>query len=183
MADAAQSRTTAAGVAVRRRRAQEWAKVRELRLRMLADTPIAFLETREQALAADEREWRFRARRGAAGNANLDLVAEALDGTWVGTMSCYVDRPGGAMLVGVFVEPAFRGRDRGVTDALLAAVETWAAGDAAASVLRLLVHEDNARALAYYRAAGFVETGETMPYDLDPSRRELEMAKPLVAVQ
>ncbi len=41
----------------------DWVSIRELRLRAVTDTPIAFLETREQALAIDEEGWRERARR------------------------------------------------------------------------------------------------------------------------
>jgi hypothetical protein len=41
------------------------------------------------------------------------------------------------------------------------------------------VHEDNARARRAYERRGFVLTGHTVPYNLDPSRNELEMVKGL----
>jgi len=84
---------------------------------------------------------------------------------------------GGPTLVGVYVAPGFRGRRAGVTDALLDAVEAWAREHA--DVLRLEVNELNARARAAYERRGFVLTGRTSPYPLDPPSLELEMIKRL----
>jgi len=83
---------------------------------------------------------------------------------------------GAPLLVGVYVSPDYRGA-AGVADALLTAVEDWARerGDR----LALHVHSGNARARAYYRSRGFVETGVTIPYVLDTSALELEMVKAL----
>ena len=152
--------------------------MRAIRLRMLADAPLAYLETLDHALTLPDREWMLRARRGAAGASALDVVAEAPGGGWLGVMGAYVDRPGSAVLVSVFVEPAARGRARGVTGALLRAVEDWAR-TVGATRLRLLVHEHNDRALGYYRGAGFTVTGRREPYVLDPSASEIEMDKAL----
>lgn len=167
-------------VAVRQVRLEDWARLRDLRLEMLADTPLAYLETLEQARAKPDADWRQRARRGAglAGGApTATFVAEQPDGRWVGQMAGYLDAPGSAMLVAVYVAPAARGRAAGVADALLDAVVGWATGHA--RLLRLLVHEDNGRARAFYRRRGFTETGRTEPYELDPTAREIEMALPL----
>ncbi len=49
----------------------------------------------------------------------------------------------------------------------------WAQG---AERVRLLVHEDNARALRAYRKAGFTETGVTTTLGPDAGERELELA-------
>lgn len=157
---------------------EDWERVRDLRLEMLRDTPSAFLETAEAAAAQPEQEWRMRANRGSAPD-SVQLVAVDADGTWVGTMSGFVDRvqAGGPVLVAVYVSPSARGRTVGVTDALLDAVEDWARGRAA--TLTLHVHEDNARAIAFYRRRGYDFTGRTMPYSLDPSRNELEMRRAL----
>jgi RimJ/RimL family protein N-acetyltransferase len=51
----------------------------------------------------------------------------------------------------------------------------WAREEAGVHRLHLYVHEDNVRARAFYRRYGFVETGATMPYDLDPAKLEIEM--------
>jgi GNAT superfamily N-acetyltransferase len=156
----------------------DWERVRDLRLEMLRDTPIAFMETVEAAEANTEEVWRMRANRGTTPD-SVQLVAVDDAGRWVGTMSGFVDRleVRGPLLVGVFVTAGARGRDAGVADALLDAVEDWARGRGDA--LTLHVHEDNARAIAFYRRRGYDLTGRTIPYNLDPTRNELEMRRRL----
>jgi GNAT superfamily N-acetyltransferase len=156
----------------------DWERVRDLRLEMLRDTPIAFMETVEAAEANTEEVWRVRANRGTTPD-SVQLVAVDDAGRWVGTMSGFVDRleVRGPLLVGVFVTAGARGRDAGVADALLDAVEDWARGRGDA--LTLHVHEDNDRAIAFYRRRGYDLTGRTIPYNLDPTRNELEMRRRL----
>jgi GNAT superfamily N-acetyltransferase len=154
----------------------DWQRMRELRLEMLADTPLAFLETLESARGQPETEWRSRAgrsrRQGSIGLAAVDTSS----GAWLGTMSAYLDPRGDAMLVSVYVTPAWRGTAKGLTDALLDEVEAWVRAAIPEGRLLLHVHEDNPRARAFYAKRGYVETGRTIPYPLDPSQRELEMA-------
>lgn len=154
----------------------EWARWRDMRLEMVADTPLAFMETYEDALRHDEGEWRFQARRAGGGvNRSAGWVAvDPADGRWVGTMSVFEAEPGVVALVGVYVAPAWRGPAVGVTDALLSTCERWAR-EQSARVIRLLVHEDNPRAAAFYARAGFRPTGHREPYALDPAREEIEM--------
>ena len=83
----------------------------------------------------------------------------------------------GPLLVGVYVAPDGRGRASGVADVLLDAIEDWATGRG--STLSLHVHEDNARAIAFYERRGFTFTGRSAPYDLAPSRLEREMRRDL----
>ena len=130
---------------VRRVTEDDWRLLRAVRLEMLADTPLAYLETVDDAEARSEGEWRFRAGRGSAGPVNL--------------------------------APSHRGS--GVARQMLDAVGAWARGEAGLDRLHLYVHEHNPRAAAFYRRYGFTETGATMPYDLDPSTDEIEMAMPL----
>ncbi|MGO7983955.1 hypothetical protein ACC691_39640, partial [Rhizobium johnstonii] len=82
----------------------DWERVRDLRLEMLADTPIAYVETRETALAHSESEWRMRANRGLTEHGTF-LVAVDQNNRWIGTMSGYVPETGQAQLVGVYVAP------------------------------------------------------------------------------
>lgn len=154
----------------------DWREVRDLRLEMIRDTPTAYMESLDEALGRDEAEWRMRGRRGSAEHGTA-VVAINSTGRWVGTMAGYVDPTVGALLVGVYVTPDYRGRGAGVTDALLTAVETWAATEG--TRLTLHVHEHNARAIAAYEGRGFSATGETIPYNLDPTTNELEMVKAL----
>jgi GNAT superfamily N-acetyltransferase len=151
----------------------DWERYKALRLEMLADTPIAYLETLETALARSDRQWRDAAR---GRNDGVRLVAEGADGRWLGTMGGVL-ADGSPTLVAVYVTPRARGRSRGVADALLDAIEAWAYrhGD----TLRLEVHEQNVRARAFYESRGFVQTGRTIPYPLPPAALELEMVKAL----
>jgi hypothetical protein len=90
----------------------DWRELRDLRLEMLADTPIAYGETLAEALALDEAEWRFRARRAASPESTSIVAIDDATGRWVGNMSGYVNHEGdpNPMLVGVYVHPDFRGR-------------------------------------------------------------------------
>ncbi|ASD22780.1 GNAT family N-acetyltransferase [Cryobacterium sp. LW097] len=168
---------TTEGFSIRATRVDDWREVRSLRLEMLQDTPIAFGETLQDALGHTDSEWRMRAARGTAERGTV-LVAIDPAGRWVGTMGGYVpDATTGALLVGVYVSPDHRGRDSGVFDALLVAIQEWARGEG--DRLTLHVHEDNARARAAYLRRGFTETGHRVKYVLDSSAMEIEMVKPL----
>ncbi|MET1043614.1 MAG: GNAT family N-acetyltransferase [Microbacteriaceae bacterium] len=153
----------------------DWREVRALRLEMLQDTPEAFAETFAAASGHQESEWRMRAARGMSAT-GTSLVA-IYRGEWAGTMGVFLPEDEEPMLVGVYVTPRFRGPEFGVADALLTGIEEWASGRG--SILTLHVHEENARAQAYYRKRGFRVTGRTFPYVLDARERELEMQKPL----
>lgn len=164
------------GFRIERITEDDWRRMRALRLEMLADTPLAFLETLENAVQETEREWRSRAtrtmREGSIGLAAVDLTT----GAWLGTMGAYLDGGGDAMLVSVYVTPAWRGTAKGLTDALLDKVEAWVRAAVPAGRLLLHVHEQNPRARAFYARRGYVETGRTIPYPLDRTQNEVEMA-------
>ncbi|MCS5734651.1 GNAT family N-acetyltransferase [Herbiconiux daphne] len=165
---------------VRRTVEADWPEVRRLRLEMLADTPLAYLETLAHAERRSEAEWRSWARDGSSADA-ITVVAITGGGRWVATMMSKVPfGASGPYLLGVYVAPDMRGKDAGVTDALLGEIERWAStrGD----TLTLEVHELNGRARAAYAQRGFVETGVTVPYPLDRSQREIQMVKSLAPV-
>jgi ribosomal protein S18 acetylase RimI-like enzyme len=167
-----------AGFTIRPILEQDWAEYRAIRLKMLAEIPLAFGETLHTAERRTEAAWRARVQ-PVGGGIRLVAVDES-NGRWAGTMGgVRSGGPGvsGAVLVGVYVDPDYRGASRGVTDALLAAVEDWARESS--TTLTLRVHEENSRARSAYRRRGFEENGRTAPYPLDPSQRELEMVKPL----
>ncbi len=166
----------AGDVVVRRVVEDDWPALRAVRLEMLADTPLAYLETVADAERRSEEEWRFRARRGSQGGTDLALAAVPLDASsgWVAYLACFVDAPGQGHLVSVYVAPAHRGT--GLARAMLDEVRRWALGPAALNRLHLFVHEHNERARAFYRRCGFTETGATMRYELDQTTVEIEMA-------
>ncbi|MDH6710648.1 GNAT superfamily N-acetyltransferase [Kitasatospora sp. MAA19] len=159
---------------------EDWQRLRKARLAQLLDFPMAFGETHETALALGEADWRARTSR-ANEPGRVGLVAVDADGEWVGTMLSFPDEEQAAtvVLVGVWVAGDHRGRERGVPDALLDAVIDWARTEGGAKRMLLGVHEENARAAAFYLRRGFAYTGGETPYRLDPQARILEMALPL----
>jgi RimJ/RimL family protein N-acetyltransferase len=161
-------------VEVRRVVPEDWPLSRALRLEALADTPIGFLETLAEAERLDDAAWQARAVRGAEGGDAFQVLALE-GGRPIGTCLSFV-RDGRAWLAAVYVTPTARGQ--GLLGELVARCADWARAQGQ-SELVLEVHEDNARARAAYRGLGFVETGATQPYPLDPTRLELEMVRPL----
>jgi GNAT superfamily N-acetyltransferase len=158
---------------VRRIRPDEGRRLRALRLRALADAPWAFGSTlaQEQAFAANV--WDERAAQGAAGHTAVTYVAEDGD-RWIGMATGLVAsaEPARLDLVGMFVEPAARGR--GVGTALVEAMLAWARARGAAR-LYLWVTTTNGPAIALYRRTGFRPTGATKPLDHTPALLEQEM--------
>ena len=171
---------------------EDWAAIRDLRIRAVSDTPLAFLETLDQVLALDENGWRERVGRNQHADAT-QVVAVAPDGRWIGNMVCFVsdgppsyvvrrEPPGRrANLVGVFVDPEWRG-DAGVTDALLDAIASWVTGEKGLTELYLHVSELNDRARRSYLKRGFRATGQVDTVPDNPADHEVEMvaALPLV---
>ncbi|WP_319949594.1 GNAT family N-acetyltransferase [Streptomyces halobius] len=156
---------------IRQVRVDEWPVVKELRLAALRDpvAPIAFLETYEQAQAQSEKFWKDRTARGAEGEPHrCQFVAEGPKGDWAGTMTVLVEEPGAqdftgelveqqqAHVVAVFVREEHRGGT--VAPALLRTAVGWSLARKGLSRVRLFVHEDNSRAEAFYRKAGFERT-------------------------
>ncbi|MEU7132999.1 N-acetyltransferase [Streptomyces sp. NPDC046261] len=173
---------------IRQVRVDEWLAAKELRLAALRDpvAPIAFLETYERAQGQPDTFWKDRTARGAAGSPHgCQFVAEAPTGDLAGTVTVLVEEPGTedftgerveqrqAHLVAVFVRKEHRGGV--VAQALLDAAVNWSVARPGVSRLRLLVHEDNGRAAAFYRKAGFEHTRRVGDHD------EMEY-RPAVAV-
>ncbi|MGW7103401.1 GNAT family N-acetyltransferase [Streptomyces sp. NPDC054838] len=176
-------------------RSDEWEKVKELRLVALRDpaAAVAFLETVEQAGAQPDEFWQGRTEGASQGRGARQFVAEAADGRWDGSVTLLVEGAGvpdyfGELveqeqghLVGVFVRAEQRGT--GLTEALFeTALEwAWSLEEPAVERVRLFVHEENARAEAFYRRFGFRESGVTVPMPGDPGgakEREYVFVRP-----
>ncbi|OQR59961.1 GNAT family N-acetyltransferase [Streptomyces maremycinicus] len=171
---------------IRSVRAEEWPAARSLRLVALRDpvAHLAFLETYEDAAGKPDSFWKERTERASEGAEGAQqIIAEGPDGEWVGTLTVLWEEAGTTdwaglpverrqgHVVGVFVRPEFRGI--GLTEVLFDAGLEWAWTRGAERV-RLIVHEDNGRAQAFYRRAGFVPSGVVVPLAGDPDARELE---------
>lgn len=165
---------------IHRLRAEDWREYRALRLEMIEDTPLAYLETLEHARAQPESDWRARTARAEQPGSTAYVAVEPVTGRWLGAMNAFVaaDRTR-VMLVSVYITPDARGRAAGVADMLLDAIIAWARDRPGARALRLEVHEDNPRARAFYARRGFALTGRSVPYALDRTQRDLEMELPL----
>jgi ribosomal protein S18 acetylase RimI-like enzyme len=162
-------------VLLRRIRVGDWGHQRALRLEMLADTPIAYLESREHAEARPEAHWKSQLAERTASRTSAQWVLDAGD-RFVGTMSCVRDEMGRVHVVGVYLAPAYRGR--GLLRRMLDEVAEWAR-ERGVTTLALEVAKENERAVAAYRRLGFTPTGHTHCHPLYPEITEMEMARPV----
>lgn len=160
--------------AVRRIRADEGILWRALRLRALADTPIAFIDTVGQASLRPDADWDAAAATHSTGCGSALFIAERA-GDWVGVAGGFADDAGATTVFTVFVEPAARGQR--VLEALLGAVTAWSVS-CGRSTLTLEVAAQNLRAVAAYRRLGFTETGRARRHPLYREVTEIEMTRP-----
>ena len=148
--------------------ADDWQAYRAIRLAMLHESPSAFGSTHEEATGYDEQLWRQRLSDNAVilatvGTTSAGSVMYSVYGT---------TEPGDCALYGMWVDPGFRGA--GVGRALVDAVIAQArAGGKRRVVLHVVAGNDQAGRL--YERAGFVPTGQTVPYPHDDSGIEVEM--------
>ncbi|MEU3726202.1 GNAT family N-acetyltransferase [Streptomyces sp. NPDC031705] len=176
---------------VRAVRAEEWQRVKALRLDALRDpvAPVAFLETLGQAEERPDALWQERARGASHGRAARQFIAEGPDGEWGGSVTVLVEEEGTtdffdvpvekaqAHVVGVFVRPGLRGT--GLAEALfVAALEwAWALEGPALERVRLFVHEENPRAAAFYRRIGFVPSGRVVKAESGAEEHEYVLGR------
>ena len=159
---------------IRRVRLADWPQLRALRLEALEDTPIGFMETLADAVTQPDETWQARAARGAEGGDSFQVMAWD-EGRPVGNCVCFL-RDGAAWLAAVYVAPGHRGT--GLLGELAERCAGWGR-EQGMRMLRLEVHEQNARARAAYERLGFVDTGGRAPYPLPPGGQELIMERPL----
>ena len=132
----------------------DWPAWRDIRLEALQESPEAF-----GATYAHEREFTDDLWRGLLENPEAVSVLASSDVKPDGMAAGFQDLPGFLHVVAMWVDPACRGR--GVSHALLGAIEAWA------GPRRLRLHLDvstvNGAARRSYERFGFVVTGETTP--------------------
>lgn len=175
---ASMAEITTAGSApmtVRRIRPQDAARMRALRLEMLADSPLAFLEKLADAAARPHAEFAARVARNATGPYCAQFVADTgrrLVGH-AGGMAA-PDEPGVTVIFAVYVTPAHRGT--GLVERLIDAVAAWSRACGRPELL-LEVVVGNYRAIRAYERLGFVDTGIRMPHPVLPALTELQMRR------
>jgi len=161
---------------IRRIRADEGLRLRDIRLHALADSPMAYGSTLAREEAYPEAVWHERAANGAAGDKSVTFVAEqdhrlVAMATGLPPESDYpVASP---MMVGVFV--AGTARRQGVGVQLVDNVIAWARARGWARLL-VWITSSNAPALGLYRRCGFRATGATRPSAHTPDLMECELA-------
>ena len=162
-------------VTVRRVRPQDAGRIRAIRLEMLVDSPLAFLERIDEAAARPHAEFQARIAMVATARETAQFIAEA-DGRIIGHAGGWA--PPGTLdttvIFAVYVTPAWRGR--GVLDQLVDAVAEWSRAMGRPH-LELEVIVGNDRAVRAYERLGFVDTGRRAPHPTIPVLTEMLMAR------
>ena len=153
--------------------------MRTLRLRALAEAPMAFSSTLAHEQGFPDDVWRERAVGASVGCDRATFIAER-NKQWVG-LATGVTRQhdpehASPLLVGMFVDST--ARRLGVGVALIEAVSAWARACRAAR-LTLWVTSVNDSAIALYQRCGFRPTGVTRPLAHTPTLAECEMIRDL----
>lgn len=148
---------------VRRLDAADWERLRDLRLRALSDSPMAFCSTLAREQVFEPGEWRSRAARPVT-------VVASRDGEDVGMAGVFED-DGEWCVMGMWVAPEARGT--GVVEALVdACVEHVRA--AGVPRVHLWVRVGNDRGRRTYERLGFTDTGQRQS---DGTHQELLMVR------
>jgi GNAT superfamily N-acetyltransferase len=148
---------------------EEWERVRDVRIRALADAPFAFGSRLEEERDRPEAFWRSRLESQAA------ATFLAIQGhETVGLVRTFIEPEDvtSAKLVSMWVSPP--ARRRGVGRQLVAVVVQWAR-DHDATSLQLWVTETNAAARGLYESCGFVLAGGRQKLPSDPLLSEVAM--------
>jgi RimJ/RimL family protein N-acetyltransferase len=151
------------------------ARMRALRLEMLADSPLAFLETLAQAAARPHEDYRRRIIQASTGRELAQFVADP-GGRLIGHAGGTVlpEEPDVTVVFAVYITPARRGS--GVLDDLVEAVAEWSR-TVGRPELMLEVVVGNERAVRAYERLGFVDTGIRVPHPVIPALTELQMRR------
>lgn len=166
----------AARAQVRRVRPRDAARMRALRLEMLADAPLAFLETIADAAARPHAEYAARIAYTAVGTDTAQFVADP-GGRLVGHAGGTVapEEPRLTVVYAVYVTPTWRGT--GLLGDLIDSVAGWSRA-CGRPELMLEVVVGNDRAYRAYQRLGFVDTGVRVPHPTIPTLTELQMRRP-----
>jgi RimJ/RimL family protein N-acetyltransferase len=152
-------------------------RMRALRLEMLADSPLAFLETLAQAAARSHDDYRRRIIQASAGRQLAQFVADpGGKGRLIGHAGGTVlpEEPDVTIVFAVYITPARRGGQ--VLAEMVEAVAEWSLA-AGRPELMLEVVVGNDRAVRAYERLGFTETGARVPHPVIPALTELQMRR------
>ncbi|MFI7603755.1 GNAT family N-acetyltransferase [Micromonospora sp. NPDC049366] len=161
---------------IRRVRPADAARMRALRLEMLADAPLAFLETLADAAARPHAEYAARVAYTSQGSDTAQFIADP-GGRLVGHAGGTVtpSEPGLTVIYAVYITPAWRGG--GLLGELVDAVAAWSRACGRPELMMEVV-VGNDRAYRAYQRLGFVDTGVRVPHPTIPALTELRMRRP-----
>src|SRR3954466_12994736 len=110
---------------IRKVRADEWRRWREVRLRMLRDDATFFSTRYEDVVREPDEIWQTWVAEAEDGEKKTLFVAEGNEGQWLGVVGAFVRvDPSEVHLVSMWVDPEARGL--GVARSLIQAVAEWA---------------------------------------------------------
>jgi len=149
--------------------------LRDLHLRMYADSPTAFGETLQAVRTMSAEQWDVRAGEYSNPEKAQAWIAWERDraiGFVIGLLGWYRDEEMHwdvtkvATLARAWIDPAVR--RRGIGRLLAETVRNWAI-DSEVETLETQVTENNVPAIQFYRALGFIDTGHREPLKSDRS--------------
>lgn len=149
--------------------------LKDVRLRALKDTPLAFSSTYAKESAFPDEEWVRRAERWRGGEAILYLAFDGAEEAACGMVACYAeeeDNVARGHVISMWVDPKYR--RAGVGKLLIEGLKNWARLRGLEG-LKLMVTSVNRGAINFYERMGFVMSGQTGPYENDRSVFEHEM--------
>jgi RimJ/RimL family protein N-acetyltransferase len=152
-------------------------RMRALRLEMLADSPLAFLETLAQAAARSHEEYRRRIIQASTGRHLAQFVADpGGKGRLIGHAGGTVlpEEPDVTVVFAVYITAAQRGGR--VLAEMVEAVAEWSVASGRPELM-LEVVVGNDRAVRAYERLGFSDTGVRMPHPVLPALTELRMRR------
>ncbi|GAA2696744.1 GNAT family N-acetyltransferase [Actinoplanes palleronii] len=161
---------------VRRITPQDAGRMRALRLEMLADSPLAFLETLAQAAARPHDGYRDRLARSATGPELAQFVTDPGSGPLTGHAggTIIAEEPQVTVVFSVYLTPACRGGK--LLARLVETIADWSTA-AGRHELMLEVVTGNDRAVRAYEKLGFEDTGVRQPHPTVPVLTQLQMRR------
>lgn len=150
---------------------------KDVRLRALRDSPMAFSSTYANESQFPDEEWRKRSVRGSSDGAAGFLAFDGERGC--GMVFVFAEEQDACMarVVSMWVAPDVR--REGVGRRLIEAVVEWARLREIRQV-KLMVTSVNQGAIAFYERMGFGMTGKTEVYPNDPAITEYEMVRAIL---
>jgi ribosomal protein S18 acetylase RimI-like enzyme len=161
---------------LRRIRADDGLRYRDVRLRGLANTPSAFQTRYEDAATRPDGYWHDVAAGSERGDERVQFVAD--DGERFQASGGGLIDDGGTVVevIGIWVDPAHRGQ--GIGEALVREAMAWGQQRGASSA-RLWVNVENHTAIRLYERLGFARTDRTQAFGECGERTRMMMARDL----